>query len=325
MCEEHSEFSMLKRIRIETGRPHRRMDIGIVRKVVRELVPLGLREIIPSTMGEPLLYSHFNEILDICNEFRVKLNLTTNGTWPRFGPVHWAEMICPVASDVKISWNGVSEAVQEGIMKGSKLEKRTGDLKKFIAVRDRIAAEGKNRSNVTLQCTFMEANLSELPGLVRFASEVGADRVKGHHLWVHFNEMREENLRRSTASASRWNQVVEECHAVARACGRERGRPLLLQNFTPLEVSNNDNPNILLVCPFLGRESWVNHEGRFDPCCAPDAERRSLGNFGNVKEDGGIIRIWNEDEYRNLLADYMRRPLCSKCTMKRPIEEVRVP
>ncbi len=45
----------------------------------------GMREMIPSTMGEPLLYDYFEEILDLCREHGVKLNLTTNGTFPRLG------------------------------------------------------------------------------------------------------------------------------------------------------------------------------------------------------------------------------------------------
>ena len=64
MCEEHSEFSPLKKIRIETRRPHRRMKLDIINNTVKELAPLGLREIIPSTMGEPLLYEHFLSIID---------------------------------------------------------------------------------------------------------------------------------------------------------------------------------------------------------------------------------------------------------------------
>ena len=41
-----------------------------------------LREVIPSTMGEPLLYTYFDELLDFCCSHRLPLNLTTNGTFP---------------------------------------------------------------------------------------------------------------------------------------------------------------------------------------------------------------------------------------------------
>ena len=322
MCEEHSEFSPLKKIRIETRRPHRRMKLDIINNTVKELAPLGLREIIPSTMGEPLLYEHFLSIIDTCREYGVKLNLTTNGTWPRFGPEKWARLICPVASDVKISWNGTSRETQEGIMKGSALERRVEDLKKFIAIRDELSAAGLNRASITLQCTFMEDNVDELPDLVAFAAEIGVDRAKGHHLWVHFNEMTGQDMRRSPDSVSRWNRVAEKCKQTALDFTAKTGRKLKLQNFTPLTHAGNGATSDSLVCPFLGREAWINYEGRFDPCCAPDAERKSLGSFGNIGENGGLLNIWNSDSYRNLMSSYTLMPLCSKCTMKRPKAEV---
>lgn len=37
-------------------------------------------------MGEPLLYEHFEGILDLCSRHAIQLNLTTlNGTFPRLG------------------------------------------------------------------------------------------------------------------------------------------------------------------------------------------------------------------------------------------------
>ncbi|MCZ0943785.1 MAG: SPASM domain-containing protein, partial [Gammaproteobacteria bacterium] len=70
-------------------------------------------------------------------------------------------------------------------------------------------------------------------------------------------------------------------------------------------------------CPFLGREAWVSAEGRFDPCCAPDAERRTLGEFGNLYERG-LMDIWRGGAYRTLMATYRNRTLCLGCNMRRP-------
>lgn len=39
-------------------------------------------------MGEPLLYEHFEGILHLCERYGVKLNLTTNGTFPDLVPRH---------------------------------------------------------------------------------------------------------------------------------------------------------------------------------------------------------------------------------------------
>jgi molybdenum cofactor biosynthesis enzyme MoaA len=89
------------------------MPFETIERVVADAAPNGLREIIPSTMGEPLLYDDFDGIIDLCKRYNVKLNLTTNGTFPRHGATGWAERIAPVTSDVKISWNGATKETQE--------------------------------------------------------------------------------------------------------------------------------------------------------------------------------------------------------------------
>ena len=60
-------------------------------------------------------------------------------------------------------------------------------------------------------------------------------------------------------------------------------------------------------------------EGRFDPCCAPDAQRRLLGEFGNL-HDQGIIEIWKGKGYRDLQSTYRNKTLCLGCNMRKPVE-----
>lgn len=298
------------------------MDIEIIRKTVTDMVPFGLRELIPSTMGEPLLYEQFLEILEICRKNQVMLNLTTNGTWPKYGPEKWAELICPVARDIKISWNGASKKVQEGIMKGSDFERRLDDLQKFVSVRDQIAGSGENRCSLTLQVTFLESNIKELPDLIELASEFGIDRVKGHQLWVHFPGVESLNLRRSKESIRLWNETVDKCiHQVEIVRGRYNS-DITLDNFNKLDVSEVDRMPEEWICPFLGYEAWVNHQGRFDPCCAPDAERKNLGYYGNVTSNGGLSEIWNGNGYAELRQNYKAKETCKKCTLRRPRSEV---
>lgn len=298
------------------------MDISIIRKTVRQMSSRGLKEIIPSTMGEPLLYEYFTEILEICKDYNVKMNLTTNGTWPGLGPSKWANLICPVTSDVKISWNGASAAVQESIMKGSRYEKRMKDLIEFISVRDKLAAIGENRCRITLQITFMESNLTELPDIVKMAVSLGVDRVKGHHLWAHFPEISNQDLRRSAESISRWNSIVDRCLQVARDCRRVDGNSVLLENFSHIPENILKTMPQDWICPFLGKEAWVNYSGRFDPCCAPDAERKTLGYFGNVLENGGMPAIWESTAYNELKKRYLENEVCKRCNMRRPPENV---
>jgi glycosyltransferase involved in cell wall biosynthesis/MoaA/NifB/PqqE/SkfB family radical SAM enzyme len=317
MCEEHSPHSPLQLRRKEEGRPRRVMDIDLIRRVIREAAAAGLREVIPSTMGEPLLYDDFEEILDLCRAHRVKLNLTTNGTFPRLGATAWAERIVPVTSDVKISWNGASKETQEGIMLGARWEQVLGNVRDFIAVRDRHAAAGGDRCRVTFQLTFLTNNVHELAAIVRLAASLGVDRVKGHHLWAHFPEIEPLSLRRSPETLARWNQAVLAARAEA-AAARDAGRPVLLENIFLLEAGALDDLAPGGPCPFLGQEAWVSATGRFDPCCAPDAQRRTLGEFGDLRERG-LLEIWRGDTYQRLMASYRNRRLCQSCNMRRPI------
>ena len=318
MCEEHSPHSPKQAQRRQAGRPRRVMPVDLIRRVVAEAAAAGgLREIIPSTMGEPLLYDHFEEILAICSRHGVRLNLTTNGTFPRLGARAWAERIVPVASDVKISWNGATRETQEAIMGGVDWHAMLDNVRAFVAVRDAHAAGGGNRCGVTFQLTFLERNAGELADIVRLAAALGVDRVKGHHLWAHFREIEDQSMRRHPDAIRRWNQAVREARRAAAGSPMSGGRHVLLDNIFPLSANAADDIAPGGVCPFLGQEAWVSAEGRFGPCCAPDAQRRTLGDFGNLHEQG-LMDIWNGETYRRLITTYRNRALCIGCNMRRP-------
>ncbi len=307
MCERFSKYADPG-----TSKP-RRMRYEIIETAVNDAIPLGLREIIPSTMGEPLLYSDFDKIIKLCREKNLKLNLTTNGTWPGKTVTEWAELLCPVLSDVKISWNGVSPTIQESIMQGSRYEKRVQDLYTFIDAKNEINPE---KCTVTLQCTFMKRNLTEIPGIVKLAIKFGVDRVKGHHIWVHYPELRNEDLRSSRHLRKLWNETVNECWEIKESLGSN----IILENFTPLPEQLGVGLPAEWVCPFLGNELWINAEGRIDPCCAPDAERKAHGLFGFVRTTGDLRKAWESEKYIGLIESQGSNPLCMKCNMRRPKE-----
>jgi len=293
------------------------MDIGLIRRVLEESQGTPLREIIPSTMGEPLVYRHFDEIIDLCVQYGVKLNLTTNGTFPGRGALAWAKRIVPVTSDVKISWNGAKKETQEAIMQGVKWEKVLENVRIFIRVRDEHAASVGNRCRVTLQMTFLETNVKELADIIQLAASLGIDRVKGHHLWAHFDEIKALSMRRSPEAITRWNDAVQAAYVAVERYRRPDGSKVLLENIFPLEQEAKDEIAPNAICPFLGQEAWVSAIGRFDPCCAPDALRRTLGEFGNLGEHS-LFDIWDSPAYQALQTTYREQSLCKGCNMRRP-------
>ena len=318
MCEGFSEYSTVKNERVAQGIAKRRMDISLIRKVLEEAKGTPLKEIIPSTMGEPLVYKHFDKILEMCHEFNIKLNLTTNGTFPIRGAEEWAKVIVPVTSDVKISWNAATKETQEKIMIGTNWEKVLNNLKTFIRIRDEHASAGGNRCRVTLQLTFLQLNVHELPDVVRLGIKLGVDRIKGHHLWAHFKEIKDLSMRRNKESIVEWNKAVKVAQEVANNFFLPNGKRIILENIYPLKETANKELMKDAVCPFLGKEAWINTEGKFSPCCAPDKERIKLGEFGNV-QNTTLSKIWKSTEYQELRRSYLKYPLCIGCNMRKPL------
>jgi glycosyltransferase involved in cell wall biosynthesis/MoaA/NifB/PqqE/SkfB family radical SAM enzyme len=319
MCECFSPHSNVKKERVAAGIPKREMSIDLIRKILEDSRGTPLREIIPSTMGEPLLYKDFEKIIDMCTEFDVKLNLTTNGSFPRKGAEEWAKLLIPVCSDIKISWNGATKETQEQIMLGSNWERDLNNLKTLIRIRNEHAAKGGNWCRITLQLTFLGTNVDELADIVRLGLSLGIDRIKGHHLWAHFKEIKTLSMRHNAEAIARWNIAAREAQEVAASHLLPNGKRILLENIYPLEESASVNLVADGICPFLGKEAWVDTTGRFNPCCAPDQERLSLGEFGNLNEKT-MGEIWQESSYQKLRQNYLGHPLCISCNMRKSLQ-----
>ncbi|MEE9378375.1 MAG: radical SAM protein [Candidatus Lokiarchaeia archaeon] len=314
MCEERSKYKM------KNISQNRLMDFKIIKKVIKTAIKYGLKEVIPSTMGEPLLYQHFEELIELIERFNLKLNLTTNGTFPKLGVDKWGKLIIPVASDIKISINGTSKETAESIMEGINFNRQIENIKKLIIIRDQFRKAKINDPKITFQATFMESNLKELPEILNLAIELDIDRFKGHHLWITHPELSDESLRRDDESIRRWNQIVKKLYNLAERKSLKNGQKIKLENI--YELNNLENKEIVpnnWICPFLGREAWIAWDGTFNVCCAPNELRKTLGIFGSVQEND-FIDLWNKSEYNSLISNWGKYEVCSKCNMRKPLK-----
>lgn len=316
MCEEHSKYNFNKH------KDFRIMEFKTIKEVVQDLVNYGLKEIIPSTMGEPLLYDNFIDLIKLVKSYNLKMNLTTNGTFPRLGAEKWGKLILPIASDIKISINGASKCINEQIMEGMNFEKQISNIKKFIKIRDDIRQKGIEYPTITFQATFMEKNLDEILGLLKLAIELNIDRFKGHHLWITHPELENQSLLKDKESIKKWNTTVEKMKIIADTTILKNGNKIKLDNI--YSISNNSKNKIIpenFICPFLGREAWIAWDGTFNVCCAPDYLRRTLGYFGTVKEMN-FIELWNSNSYRHLINNWGTYQVCKECNMRRPLKNL---
>lgn len=319
MCEEHSQFSKyIDTLYKETGVKRRRMPVEWLDKIFKQAKEMGVREIIPSTMGEPLLYKGIERIYDLAKEHQIKINLTTNGTFPKKSVVEWAKIIVPQTTDVKISWNGSTAETSQEIMVGIDFENAIDNVKQFVTYRNQHFKSGGNYCRVTFQLTFMQNNMHELAEIIKLAAYLDVDRVKGHHLWAHFNEIKKLSMKADSSSIKKWNAYVEEAYNAANEHRRPNGEKVLLENIYALEEMEKKEVPKSYGCPFLKKEIWISATGKISPCCAPDKERDKLGDFGNI-QDQTLQEIISGDSYQDLVANYKDQNLCKTCNMRKPL------
>jgi MoaA/NifB/PqqE/SkfB family radical SAM enzyme len=273
------------------------------------------REVIPSTLGEPLLWGGFDALLETCAAAGVRLNLTTNGTWPGRGGSGWGLRIAPVASDVKVSWNGATAATAEAIMTGLDFAAAVEGVRGFASARDQVAAQSGHRCRLSFQVTAQSGNVDELGPLVTLAASLGVDRVKVNQLQARVPALGPRALPATAAGRASWNRAVEEMRASAAAAAAA-GRAIALENVAPLPPLDAP-PSPPGPCPFLGREAWVLDDGRFAPCPHPAAWRGELGDFGAVGA-GPLSAIWTGQPLARLLAGHADHPVCRACPLRRP-------
>ena len=294
MCDTHSIYNNKKYNR-------KSMPRELLIKILDEAKLLELDEIIPSTMGEPLLYKHFDIFIDKLKDSSTKLNLTTNGSFPRLGVEKWAKLLLPILSDIKISINSIEENINEKIMINDKTKKKIEDIKKFIQLRDKL----NPNVSITLQVTFLKSNINYLEDIIKFAIDNGINRVKGHHLWITYDEIADESLQNDN-HISLWNNFIDKINKYKSQ--------IKLVNFEKIELSDGAIPENY-ICPFLGKELWIDHEGNFNICCAPSEKRKFLGNFGNIKEKH-IIDVFNSKQYKKLVNNYKNKEICQQCSLR---------
>jgi MoaA/NifB/PqqE/SkfB family radical SAM enzyme len=293
------------------------MKFETVEDIFLQAANLGVKEIIPSTMGEPLLYKEFDKIFELAQLHGIKINLTTNGTFPKKTVEEWARLIVPNTTDVKISWNGASKATAEKVMLGIDFEKALSNVKAFIKYRDEYFAHSGYFCRVSFQLTFMQNNMHELADIIKLAASLGVDRVKGHQLWAHFEEIKGLSMKASMENVAQWNEYVQEAYQAQEHYRKPNGEKVLLENILPLQETEDKEVPESYDCPFLTRELWVSATGKISPCCAPDVLRKSLGDFGNI-ENTSIQEVLQSDPYRELVRNYKSQPLCKSCNMRKP-------
>ena len=269
-------------------------------------------------MLDPLLYKEFDKIFELAEQTKIKINLTTNGTFPKKTVQEWAKLIVPNTIDIKISWNGATEETAQKVMIGIDFNQAIENVKSFIKFRDEHFAKTGYFCRVTFQLTFMQNNMHELAEIIKLAASLGVDRVKGHQLWAHFEEIKNLSMKANQESVMQWNVFVKQAIDAQEKFRKPNGEKVILENIIPLHDNETKELPEEYECPFLTKELWVSATGNISPCCAPDNLRKSLGDFGNISTTS-IEDVLKGFVYMELVSKYKMKPICKTCNMRKPI------
>lgn len=226
------------------------MPWEIAENAVRTYAAQGLCEVIPSTMGEPLLWTHFEKLERLVAELGLKLNVTTNGSFPRKGAARWAESLLLLSRDIKVSCWGFRGETWRKLCPGMNVGAYFQNLKTLVRVRKTLEDRGLKTSELSLQMAVTKSNISEVKPVVEMTAALGFDRIK---------------LNRAVFLGGALPELLSEALSAEDSMDFSfaKNLPIRLEGTF---VKPTQRPR---KCPFLGREIWILPDGSEEPCPDP--------------------------------------------------------
>ena len=211
-----------------------------------------LQEVIPSTMGEPLLYSHFEKLFDVCGSLGIPLNLTTNGTFPgEWGKETGLHRLLLSCSDIKVSSLALDEF-------GGWKE----NVERLLLARRNL--KSVRCASVSIQATLHRRNLMLIPEMIAWASAVGIDRIKWNT--VVFLHCAKQELRTMYAL----DRTREELRSYIMSCSKMCGSSLRHEGSVFMKDLPSGGFSLSAgTCPFKD-ELWIMPDGTEQRCPNPE-------------------------------------------------------
>jgi MoaA/NifB/PqqE/SkfB family radical SAM enzyme len=297
--------------------PSRLLYLGLddLRKVAAAIFP-HVQVVIPSVVGEPMMYPFWAEFLDLLALHGTCVEVVTNGTY--LTEESLARML-RVLSRLRVSMDGASKSTFNMLRFPSDFDDVVARMRLVQAWRAGLAPE--QRPEVWIESTVMAQWIDELPQMVRLAHELQVDGLGVAHV-VAYNDMWEKAHLRHQPEKS--DEVFRAAAAEAVRLGVSLSLPKLFT--TGENLSHTAPPPLPIVpkiatpaqpagnryyCKYLWREAFVAINGDVAPCCG-------LGRpvVGNLRQNFDLQSIFMAPELvgmREGTLDGDLHPACAKC------------
>jgi len=286
------------------------MDIELFKKIINEASQIGVKWIVFSGWGEPLVHPRIIEFLKYTKERGLRILLNTNG----FLLKKYVEEIYDIKVDkIVISIDSLREDIYKKIRIGGELSSITESLTK---IKDFKIRDSSRSPEINIQFTLNRLNVDDLGNLAEFAYMYGVSRVVLSNL-IPLNKWQEDNLACYTWADCK--ERIRDAKPVFIKYGLEHGIEFSIPNFN---VSYSER-----TCPFMQRKAlFVRHDGKVAPCIyyahnwrntLIDVDRQIKEIiFGDLKRES-ILDIWRKNDYIGFRGTvyFMIYPSCLDCVL----------
>lgn len=291
------------------------LPVESFRKLVEHFFP-SAHQVNPTVVGEPFVLGYFDELLDACEKYSVKLDLHTNGMLMRGDRLR---KLMPHLAEVRISFDGGTKPTFDHVRTGAKFERVVENLAELAALRKEL--DLKTAVKTAFNVTILKENVDELAEIVSIAHAHDIDHVRMSYLIVFGEEIRSSSPFLDPAHTNRGLRMAQRRAAelgVSLALPAylpekepDATLPPELPNDAPTEdqrptpAEGVEGPRWLdetppkdwqgrFYCRFPWKQAFVNLGGDVAPCCGQG--RPIVGNLFQQDFD----EIWNGAEYQRL-------------------------
>jgi radical SAM protein with 4Fe4S-binding SPASM domain len=242
-------------------RPTGSMSIELYTKVIDQLSP-HLLYLTLYFQGEPLLNSHFIEMVKYAKQRKIVISTSTNG---HFLDDASARAVVESGLDrLIISMDGIDQATYEKYRSGGNLETVKLGIANILKWKKELNV---HHPFVELQFLVLGTNEHQLPQIRKFARTAGVDSLllKSAQLYNRKDNPFQTSIRRY----SRYKKI--------------EGGKLVIKNRLPDR------------CQRMWHSPVISWDGKILPCCFDKDAKHILGDLNNT----GFAQIWDSDAYRS--------------------------
>lgn len=266
-----------------------RMPFAVFKKVIDE-AGKHCTEATLTNLGENFLNQEIYQMIRYAKAKGVK-NVSTFSNLLTVSEANIKEIVDSGLDEIIISIDGMDQATYEKFRVGGNFSKVIDNLKFLVEEKKR---KNSRKPAIEVQCLLTKDTEKNLPGIYKFLSSLGTDRVAFKALFLY----------------------IRDFNHLTRADLENAYRFLPIQDGLRVYRIENDKiswrfPCKAISCMDLWRSITVTWDGKIIPCCFDwDAEYV----LGDITEES-FARIWNGSNYRKLRSDFLKENvgICKNC------------